>query len=108
MLPYDDIYEIKDVVIGENVWIGADVTLLPGVEIGDGAVVAACSCVTKPVPPMALVGGNPARVIKYRDEQVYARLKAEGQIYLDLKKAGKTRQGTDRYVYVKKRDSTGS
>lgn len=101
MLPYDDVYEIKDVVIGENVWIGADVTLLPGVEIGNGAVVAACSCVTKNVPPMALVGGNPAKVIKYRDESVYEHLKESKQIYLDLKRLGKTKKGENRYLYVK-------
>lgn len=70
------VYEVKDVVIGENVWIGADVSVMAGVTIGEGAVVAACSCVTKDVPPpMALVGGCPAKVIKYRDEEEYKRLK---------------------------------
>lgn len=90
MLPYDDIYLVKDVYIGKNVWIGADVTVMPGVKIGEGAVVAACSCVTKDVPPMALVGGCPAKVIKYRDEEKYTRLKQEGKIYLTLKREGKT------------------
>lgn len=103
MLPYDDLDEVKDVVIGENVWIGMDVTLLPGVEIGEGAVIAACSCVTKNVPPMALVGGNPARVIKYRDENTYNELKKEKQIYLDLKRSGKTKVGRDRFKIVKQR-----
>lgn len=91
MLPYDDVYEVKDVVIGENVWIGADVSVMAGVTIGEGAVVAACSCVTKDVPPMALVGGCPAKVIKYRDEEEYKRLKEQGLIYLTLKNQGKTR-----------------
>ena len=90
MIPYDDIYIVKDVYIGKNVWIGADVTVMPGVKIGEGAVVAACSCVTKDVPPMALVGGCPAKVIKYRDEEKYTRLKQEGKIYLTLKREGKT------------------
>jgi serine acetyltransferase len=90
MLPYDHIYTVKDVVIGENVWIGADVSIMPGVTIGEGAVVAACSCVTKDVPPMAVVGGNPMRIIKYRDAENYNRLKAEGQIYMALKAQGKT------------------
>lgn len=90
MLPYDDIYIVKDVHIGKNVWIGADVTIMPGVTIGEGAVVAACSCVTKDVPPMALVGGCPAKVIKYRDTEKYNQLKKEEKIYLTLKKSGQT------------------
>ena len=90
MLPYDHYYTVKDVTIGENVWIGADVSIMPGVTIGEGAVVAACSCVTKDVPPMAVVGGNPMRIIKYRDAENYNRLKAEGQIYMALKAQGKT------------------
>lgn len=90
MLPYDDIYIVKDVCIGKNVWIGADVTIMPGVTIGEGAVVAACSCVTKDVPPMALVGGSPAKVIKYRDADKYNQLKKEDKIYLTLKKSGQT------------------
>lgn len=65
MLPYDDIYIVEDVHIGKNVWIGADVTIMPGVHIGEGAVVAACACATRDVPPMAVVGGCPAKIIKY-------------------------------------------
>lgn len=90
MIPYDDIYIVKDVHIDKNVWIGADVTIMPGVHIGEGAVIAACSCVTKDVPPMAVVGGCPAKIIKYRDEEKYNRLKQEGKIYLVLKQNGKT------------------
>lgn len=90
MLPYDHVYVVKDVTIGENVWIGADVSIMPGVTIGEGAVVAACSCVTKDVPPLAVVGGNPMRVIKYRDSEKYYRLKQQGQIYMALKAEGKT------------------
>ena len=54
------------VVIGDDVWIGYSSVILSGVSIGQGAVVAACSVVTKDVPPYSIVGGNPAKVIKYR------------------------------------------
>lgn len=52
------------VLIGNNVWIGDKATILPGVTIGDGAVIAANSVVTKNVPAYSVVAGNPARVIK--------------------------------------------
>lgn len=52
------------VVIGNNVWLGSNVCVMPGVTIGDGAVVAANSVVTKDVPSMTMVGGVPARIIK--------------------------------------------
>lgn len=52
--------------IGSDVWIGHGAIIMGGVEIGDGAVIAAGSVVTKDVPPCVIVGGNPARVIKQR------------------------------------------
>jgi acetyltransferase-like isoleucine patch superfamily enzyme len=54
-----------NVMIGNDVWIGFGATILSGVTIGDGAVVAAKSLVVKDVPPYAIVGGSPAKVIKY-------------------------------------------
>ena len=54
------------VVIGNDVWIGSYTRIMEGVTIGDGAVVAAGAIVTKDVPPYAIVGGVPARIIKYR------------------------------------------
>lgn len=54
------------VVIGNDVWIGADVKILSGVTIGDGAIVAAGTVVYNDVPPYAIVGGIPAKIIKYR------------------------------------------
>lgn len=56
--------------IGNDVWVGTGALILPGVRVGDGAVVAAKSVVTKDVPPYAIVGGNPARIIKYRFSDV--------------------------------------
>ncbi len=56
--------------------------ILPGITIGEGAVVAAGSVVTKDVPPLAVVGGNPARIIKNRDEKVYYNLKQNNKIYM--------------------------
>ena len=53
-----------DVTIGNNVWIGDKATILPAVTIGDGAVIAANSVVTKDVPAYSVVAGNPAKVIK--------------------------------------------
>ncbi|MCX8131260.1 MAG: acetyltransferase [Clostridia bacterium] len=56
----------RDVVIGNDVWIGARSIILPGVKIGEGAIVAAGAVVTKDVEPYSIVGGNPARIIKFR------------------------------------------
>lgn len=53
--------------IGRNVWIGARVILLPGVVIGEGAILAVGAVVTKDVPPFAVVGGVPATIIRYRN-----------------------------------------
>ena len=54
----------RPVTIGNHVWIGCKATILKGVTVGDGAVIAAGSVVTRDVPPRCLVGGNPARVLK--------------------------------------------
>lgn len=55
-----------DTVIGNDVWIGANATIMPGVKIGDGAIIATNATITKDVAPYAVVGGNPAREIKKR------------------------------------------
>ena len=58
--------EEKEVVIGDDVWIGGNVTILPGVKIGSHSIIGACSVVTKDVPEYAIVAGNPAAVKKFR------------------------------------------
>ena len=58
------IYSKGPVIIGDNVWIGDKATILPNVTIGDGAVIAANSVVTKDVPAYCVVAGNPARIIR--------------------------------------------
>lgn len=74
-LPFDEINFKRPVTIENNVWIGAKVCIIPGVTIGEGAVVAMGATVTKDVPPCAVVGGNPAKILKYRDIDVYNKLK---------------------------------
>jgi len=71
-------YPMKgDVVIGNDVWIGYNATIMAGVKIGDGAIVAANATVTRDVEPYAIVGGNPAQVIRKRfsNEQIDQLLK---------------------------------
>lgn len=58
--------DVKPVIIGDDVWIGGRVTILPGVHIGRGAIIGAGAVVTKDVPEFAIVGGNPAKILKYR------------------------------------------
>ncbi len=64
-----------DVIIGNDVWLGADSVILSGVTIGDGAVVGARSVITNDIPPYAIVAGNPARMVKKRfDDPTIGRL----------------------------------
>ena len=58
-----------DTVVGNDVWIGQNVTILPGVHIGDGAIIGACSVVAGDVEPYTIVAGNPAKLIRRRFDQ---------------------------------------
>lgn len=75
-LPWSEANVEAPVTIEDNVWIGFNVTLLPGVTVHEGAVVGAGSVVTNDIPRCAVAGGSPARVIKYRDVETYEALKA--------------------------------
>jgi len=80
-IPYDSTYIMKTITIGDCVWLGNRVIIIGSVNIGEGAIIAAGAVVTKDVPPLAIVGGNPAKVIKYRDRDHYFKLKAEGKFH---------------------------
>lgn len=72
-----DAYPNKgNIVIGSDVWLGYNTVIMPGVNIGHGAIIGTCAVVTKDVPPYAIVGGNPAQVIRYRfdDETIHILL----------------------------------
>lgn len=64
-----DGFEVKDIVVGRNVWFGHRVTVLPGVHIGDHAIIGAAAVVTKDVPDYAIVAGNPAKIIRFRKQK---------------------------------------
>lgn len=78
-IPYDDTYIPKDILIGDNVWIGDRVIILGRAVIGEGAIIQAGSVVIGEIPPMAIAGGHPAKVFKYRDMGHYIKLKNEGK-----------------------------
>lgn len=65
----------RPVVIEDKVWIGINATILPGVRVGYGAIIGANSVVTKDVPPMTVVAGNPARIIKELKKKYHERRK---------------------------------
>ena len=77
-IPYTpDDYVYKDIEIGECVWVGSRVTILPGTKIGEGVIIQAGAVVHGEIPDCAIVGGNPAKVFKYRDKEHYYKLKSE-------------------------------
>lgn len=78
-LPYDDKLIIRPVSIGKNVWIGMNASIMGGVNIGDGVIIGLGCVVTKDVPSLTIVGGQPFRVLKMRNAEHYRELEAEGK-----------------------------
>lgn len=79
-----------DTVVGSDVWIGMEAVILPGVEIGHGAIIAAKSVVTHDVPPYAIVAGNAAKMVKMRfDDRTIRRLLAVAWWHWPVDKIGR-------------------
>lgn len=76
-IPYDHQNILKPVEIGDAVWIGTNVTISPGVKINDGAIISSGAVVFGIVEKCAIMRGNPAQVIGYRDIEVFDKLKKE-------------------------------
>lgn len=69
-----DVQSKGDTIIGNDVWIGNSATIMPGINIGDGAIIAAGSLVTKDIEPYTIVGGNPAKEIRKRFDEETIKL----------------------------------
>lgn len=80
-IPYGEAVTHKNVVIDDFVWLGSDVIISGNVHIGEGSIVAIGSVVVNDVPPYAIVGGNPAKIIKYRNIEHFEKLKAEKKFH---------------------------
>lgn len=80
-IPYDNVNILGPVIIEDFVWCGANVTILANVRVGEGAVIGANSVITKDVPKYAIVAGNPAKIIKYRDVEQFQRIKAANKFF---------------------------
>jgi maltose O-acetyltransferase len=77
-LPYDRTRFVKPVYIEDYVWLGTRTCVMPGVRIGEGAIVAMGSVVVQDVPPLAIVGGNPGQILSYRSKEDFERAKSSG------------------------------
>lgn len=76
-LPYDNKFIVSPVTIKDYVWVGKRVLILPGVTIGKAAIIGAGAVVSKDVPDYAVVVGNPAKVVRYRNEEMVEKLLLE-------------------------------
>lgn len=84
-IPYDAAAVNKDIVIEDNVWIAANVNIIPGVTIGEGSIVGMGTTVTRDVPPLAIIGSNEQKILGHRNQEEYERAVSEGALYLKMK-----------------------
>jgi acetyltransferase-like isoleucine patch superfamily enzyme len=92
-LPYDDSYDLKPVIIKKNSWIGMNVSIVPGVTIGEGCIVGLGAVIAKDIPDFSIVGQPQHRILKKRDKETYMYLEknkiygaVNGKIYSPSKK----------------------
>jgi acetyltransferase-like isoleucine patch superfamily enzyme len=85
VLPYGTEFRDLPVVIQDYVWIGMHVVITPGVTIGEGAVIAAGAVVTRDVPRLTVVGGNPAKILKERSSAAFERARSRGVVLSDIR-----------------------
>ena len=86
-LPFDNVMLTASVVIKDYAWIGRKVIILPGVTIGKGAIIGAGAVVSKDIPDYAIAVGNPAKVVKYRNQDKFDELYNESEPFV-YKKLG--------------------
>lgn len=80
-IPYDSEDQLAPVEIKDFVWCGANVTIVPGVSIGEGVVIGSGTVVTKDVPDYAIIGGNPHKIIRFRNIEIFQKLKEQKKFY---------------------------
>ena len=91
-----------DIIVEEDVWIGCNVTLLAGAHIGRGAIIAAGAVVSKEVPPYAVIGGVPAKVIKFK-WSIDQILEHESILYPDNERFSRTQLEEYFHKYAKQK-----
>lgn len=87
-IPFDNRNIVSGIKLEEAVWIGDSVIILSGVRIGKGSVIGSGSVVTKNIPDYAIAAGNPAKVIKYRNKEVFSQLYDDNKFYLSIDWSG--------------------
>ena len=71
---------MKPVTIGDAVWIGANVSIAPGTKIGSGVIISTAAAVFGEIPDCAIIRGNPAEIVGYRDKELFNQLYSSGRL----------------------------
>lgn len=82
LIPFDGTFVYKDIEISDFCWIGSRTVILPGTKIGEGVIIQAGAVVHGVIPSYSIVGGNPAKVFKYRDIEHFKKLKSKGCFFI--------------------------